>query len=679
MLRKGIIFFSIAAAVTLILLQVTGKYTFTLVDTNHTSNNITITYAELDSDNISERIELHKYLDGKSSLIVKSNEQVIDQWNFNGDFINSFKLLVHDFDADGKKEIFVFTSFHDSLYLHGIDAMNRKIEFLQIPVCKIIRLNGSYNYTIELIDYYDVDKDGTEEIFFNVSTGFTLTPRRVFAYNPATKVITGSAESCANLRSFMRFDLNEDSIPEYIGSSSATGNCDQSADYSDMYAWLMVFGPDLTFRFPPIKTGNYPSKTAIVPYGWNGKPAILAMHDYTGSEDEADYLAVFNALGKLVKQRDIADPDILTGSFLIPAGNSQQEPLILDESGTLYSIDEELELHKIRRLKGIRIIQPIFLDIDNDGKSEILFLQEERDGVVVYRSDFTHPAIIGFKGTPAFPYYSAYHDQEIKNALSVCLEDQHLVYAYHRSLAHRYWYILLVAVFLFSWALYMVLLKIREFREMKRTRAQEQLAELQMRSIQNQLDPHFIFNVLQSFGAMLNEADMEKANYLFDKYADLLKTTVLNSDKILVPLEEELSFIESYLWLERFRQQDRFVHSIEIGKNVEKSMLIPKMMIFTFVENAVKHGLWHRDPGGKLSIVASKANGHFRFTISDNGIGREEAAKLARFSTGKGLGILDQILELYKLLHRKKIIYYINDLKDNQKAAGTLVDIYIPQ
>jgi sensor histidine kinase YesM len=80
-----------------------------------------------------------------------------------------------------------------------------------------------------------------------------------------------------------------------------------------------------------------------------------------------------------------------------------------------------------------------------------------------------------------------------------------------------------------------------------------------------------------------------------------------------------------------------------------------------------------------LVISAKRDDRFFKISIRDNGIGREAASKLARFSTGKGLGILEQILELYYLLHRKKITYYITDLKVNQLATGTQVNIYIPQ
>jgi hypothetical protein len=678
-LQKGLISLLLTSLIVIVLLQIINKYTFTLVDTTYTSDNLNITYADLNGDNISERIEMHKYAEGKSSLIVKTNDQTIDQWNFEGDLVYPNKFFINDYDDDGNLEIFVFTISQDSLYMHGIDAMSAKIVFRDVPVCKLIPLNGNYNLTIELIDFFDSDKDGIKEILFAVMTGFAMRPRSVYSYNPASDRMTISPESCANLNYFIKTDLDRDSIPEYIPKSRSTGNCDSSATFSDMYSWLMVFEPDLTFKFPPQKTGSYPSTTSFIPFKWNSEESILAMHNYNGSNKESNYLAAFNIKGEILKKHSIADPVIVRGSIFITVPDHEPKPLILNERGTVYSIGKNLEVNKLMVLRNIQLQPPTYLDIDNDGKSEIIFLRQDRQGIIVFNNSFKHPAIIQYSGIEILPYYSTVNDHRFSNAISICLDKQNLIYEYHQTLVHRHWYIVILVVFFVIIATSRFVSKIREFRDMKKSAAQDQLSELQMRSIQNQLDPHFTFNILQSFGYLMNETDNEKATYLFDKYADLLKRTVLNSDKVLVTLEEELNFVESYILLERFRQQERFKHVIEISDEVEQQIHIPKMLIHIFVENAIKHGLRHRKPGGELVISAKRDDRFFKISIRDNGIGREAASKLARFSTGKGLGILEQILELYYLLHRKKIKYYITDLKVNQLATGTQVNIYIPQ
>ncbi len=108
-------------------------------------------------------------------------------------------------------------------------------------------------------------------------------------------------------------------------------------------------------------------------------------------------------------------------------------------------------------------------------------------------------------------------------------------------------------------------------------------------------------------------------------------------------------------------------------------MIFPKRLVHTFAENAIKHGLRHLEKDGKLFIRVYPLNGNSNILIRDNGIGREEAKKIELDNTSKGLGILQQILDLYYLLMNKKIVYTVNDLvDDNKKAGGTEVLIEIP-
>lgn len=677
--RKAAAGLLITCMLTVGLLLITHPYTLTLVETKSLGERLKYTYADLNGDDVTERIEIHKYIEGRSSLLIKQDEQVIDQWNFDGDIIYSTRQMVYDYDQDGRAEIFVYSQLRDSLYFHCIDAFSRETEFRDVPVCQLVPVMGKYSYIIEPVDFYDIDQDGLSEIIFAIKTGFAVHPRAVFSYLPARDTIVSSPESFTVLSHFNKADLDGDGIPEYIANSQACGNCDPQVEYSDMFGWLMVFNPDLTFAFEPLKTGIYPSNTSIVPYQWNDQMGILAMHDYAGSDNEEDYLAVFDGGGNLLKKRVVRDPDILRRSFLLPRDESPKKPLLLNDDGMLYSIDKELQLHKMKQLKNIKPQYPFYVDIDHDGENELVLVHADNLGLTVFRSLFRYPATIRLPESPALPYFSLVQNRKHTNALSVSLEKQHLLFQYHRTWTHRFWYLVAVVIFLLMMTISLVVRKITEFREMKRSQARNGLAELQMRSIQNQLDPHFTFNVIQSFGALLNESDTARANFVFDKYADMLKTTVLNSDKILVTLDEELGFVESYLSLEQFRQQENFTHQVDVSEGVDKNMLIPKMLIHIFVENAVKHGLRHRGPGGRLLIRVGKDNGFVKITVMDNGIGREEAASRTRFSTGKGLGILDQIIELYQLLHRSKIKYYIIDLKDGEKAAGTKIEMYIRQ
>jgi LytS/YehU family sensor histidine kinase len=199
-----------------------------------------------------------------------------------------------------------------------------------------------------------------------------------------------------------------------------------------------------------------------------------------------------------------------------------------------------------------------------------------------------------------------------------------------------------------------------------------------MKSIMNQLDPHFTFNIFFSFSNLINEKDTERANYIFDKYAGLLKTSVINSANVQISLREELDFVASYLELEKFRYSDKFTFQINIRESINDQIAIPKMIVHIFVENAIKHGIRHLNSGGKLKIDGTQNNGTIEISIQDNGIGRVKAKEIGSASTGKGLVIIGEIIENYNKLYNHRISYKINDLYENDQAAGTKVQIRIP-
>lgn len=130
--------------------------------------------------------------------------------------------------------------------------------------------------------------------------------------------------------------------------------------------------------------------------------------------------------------------------------------------------------------------------------------------------------------------------------------------------------------------------------------------------------------------------------------------------------------------MEVYRNNHKFNYQFNIQKELNENIIIPKMVVHIFVENAIKHGIRHLDSGGIIKIEVSQKSGSYNINIEDNGIGREKAKELSSFSTGKGLKIIDEILELYYKLYRINISHEIIDLRDNGKPSGTLIKIKIP-
>ena len=232
-----------------------------------------------------------------------------------------------------------------------------------------------------------------------------------------------------------------------------------------------------------------------------------------------------------------------------------------------------------------------------------------------------------------------------------------------------------VAIFLMIWFVEKIIKRRTELK----FETEKRIAELQLKSIKNQLDPHFTLNIINSIGSLFYKKDNEKADYVFSKYSKLLRSTILNSDKIVTTLADELEYVENYLELERFRSDGKFSWELKVDTNIDKQIKIPKMLIHTFVENSIKHGLRHLEKAGKLSISISDNFDSSKIIIQDNGVGRRRANEIEFGNTERGLKILDQILDLYFNLMKVKITYNIEDLIDYDKnSLGTEVNIEIP-
>lgn len=220
------------------------------------------------------------------------------------------------------------------------------------------------------------------------------------------------------------------------------------------------------------------------------------------------------------------------------------------------------------------------------------------------------------------------------------------------------------------------------FRRKRKQRIEEtekQISELQLKTIRSQMDPHFTFNALNSISSVIYKGNKEKAYRYFTKFSKLIRSSLEVSDKISRTLEEEIDFTKNYLDLEKIRFQDQFEYIINIQDTVNLESKVPKMIIQNYAENAVKHGLKHKEDDRRLKIDISSKDHLLQIIIEDNGVGRQEATVLNEFSTGKGLSIMNSIYDLYYKLYKVKINHEIKDLYDNTgKSTGTLIIVKIP-
>ncbi|MFA5972138.1 MAG: two-component regulator propeller domain-containing protein [Lentimicrobiaceae bacterium] len=234
------------------------------------------------------------------------------------------------------------------------------------------------------------------------------------------------------------------------------------------------------------------------------------------------------------------------------------------------------------------------------------------------------------------------------------------------------WFLTL-AIILFVLIVFLVIRRIF-LNQRRKAQKEKEFIELQLKTIKSQIDPHFAFNAINTIASFIYSEKPDVTYDYFTRFARLIRNILEDNDKISRMLSEEIEFVKNYLELQKMRFKEKFEYDIIIGDNVPPGTTVPKMIIQTYAENAVKHGLMYRKTDGKLSIQVQKENSNLLVTIEDNGVGREKASQLNPDSTHRGLKIMEQIIELYGKLYHTSINQKIEDLTDVEgNPLGTKV------
>ncbi len=219
--------------------------------------------------------------------------------------------------------------------------------------------------------------------------------------------------------------------------------------------------------------------------------------------------------------------------------------------------------------------------------------------------------------------------------------------------------------------------------EKKQAELHHRAAELEMQALRAQMNPHFIFNCLSSINRIIMKNDSQSASDYLTRFSRLMRMVLINSQRSMITLEDELQMLRLYLDMERLRFKDSFNYSIIFTNTIDEgAVFVPPLLLQPFCENAVWHGLMQKDGHGQLNIELSMDNKVLQCTISDDGIGREAAERLKSKSAGTqksmGLKITEQRLALLNQDKGIHTLYEIEDMKDeNGDAAGTKVTLKI--
>ena len=222
--------------------------------------------------------------------------------------------------------------------------------------------------------------------------------------------------------------------------------------------------------------------------------------------------------------------------------------------------------------------------------------------------------------------------------------------------------------------------KVLAHRKKLMLQMQYEYAKLEDKALRTQMNPHFIFNSMNSIKLLVQENKNEQAISYLTTFTRLLRNLLMYADKTKATLAEELETCRLYLALESLRFNDGFTYHIDIEpKDLDlKALEVPFMILQPFVENAIWHGLMHKPADRNLQIKISQVNDWISCKVDDNGIGREAAGKKQRSDPheSKGMAMTAHRLRLNDQLNHTQTNITIKDKVDaSGNPAGTCVEI----
>jgi LytS/YehU family sensor histidine kinase len=239
-----------------------------------------------------------------------------------------------------------------------------------------------------------------------------------------------------------------------------------------------------------------------------------------------------------------------------------------------------------------------------------------------------------------------------------------------------------VTVFVAGIIIFFVYYRLRMIR--KRNALMQDINEYKQKILRQQMNPHFIFNTLNSIQYFLLDEDTTSSLTYLTKFAKMMRIILDNSQHTFVPIEDEVRGLDLYLELEALRFEESFDYEIKIDKKINPfEYKIPALLLQPYVENSIRHGLLHKKDKGFLKVEITLNDDSLFCLIEDNGIGRKRAEeiKMTKGPMKKSLGskITEDRIKVLNSLYSSEIDVNYVDLTDSDgNSNGTRVEIKLP-
>lgn len=648
------------------------KYRMELLRTDILTPGQYMFYDDLDNDGISERFSAFDMFNS-SGISISNKEGIIDQWNFRGSFEFAKKnclFISGDRDNDSKKEIYVFTISNDSILLHCIsDLRNSSLSLKNRFIATTGKGIKKPDPAILPAEMDDLDNDGTKELIFGITSGFSERPRQIYAYYIKNDSLVVSPPASYFLLGITQADITGDGKKEILPWGYAASNIEPTeARYHDHSAYLIALDRNLEFIFEPVEFPGMFGHVSPVILQRDGEPYLSALYSPASPIINSTIFTISN-------NGQITDSTRL--NFNSPYVDNCDEHILF----TVPDVGVSIYTSQLKPIKSIPIKTEsrIINDLDRCGESEYIFQDLEKGGLCVFRDGLVNPAslklTIASSGWDILTFRTGY---EKNPSISLQTGQNHYLIGYKKNTSHIYAYLYYPGVYMSILAFALLIRNVARSQLNKRYENEKKISELQMAMIRNQLDPHFTLNAINSIIYSVNYGDRYEAADSLRNFAGMYRDMVLSAGESRRSIAEEVEFCRNYLNLEKVRYGDRFRYKFDIDDDIDQTRLIPKFLIQIHSENAVKHGLSPKEEGGFLNVKIYGDGKVLVIEISDNGIGREQAKKQETQSTSKGLEIMKEFYTLYAKFYNENITSEIIDLYDDDgNSSGTSVIIRI--
>jgi ligand-binding sensor domain-containing protein len=250
------------------------------------------------------------------------------------------------------------------------------------------------------------------------------------------------------------------------------------------------------------------------------------------------------------------------------------------------------------------------------------------------------------------------------------------------------WWFIVILAFAFllaTWGLVDRRIRRAQLQQEEKERLNRKMNELENMALQAQMNPHFIFNCLNTVQQFIFDQDTFLANQYISDLATLIRATLHYSNKPFITVRQEIDYLNTYLSIEKVRFNSKMDYRLEVDESVDKDELqIPPMLIQPYVENGIRHGLRHKKTGkGLITVSIRMLEDSLQVIVEDNGIGREMSA---RYKTrehieyqSRGMSLTADRIRMLNSINRQQIHVWVEDLRDAAEGAlGTRIILMFP-